>query len=103
MPDGVAVDSRGDLFIADTGNNRVREVNLSTGVITTVAGNGDDGYDGDGLAATAATIGNDYGVAIDADGDLFITQQVNYIGGHRYQPRPRGKPRLGPDYDHVRQ
>ena len=39
-PTGVAVDSAGDLFIADTGNNRIREVNLATGIITTVAGNG---------------------------------------------------------------
>ena len=42
-PDGVAVDSAGDLFIADTDNDRIREVNHATGVITTVAGNGTRG------------------------------------------------------------
>ena len=55
-PAGVAVDSAGDLFIADTGNNAIREVNLSTGVITTVAGNGTAGYSGDGGPATAAEL-----------------------------------------------
>ena len=51
-PTGVAVDAAGDLFIADSGNNVVREVDHSTGVITTVAGTGAAGYSGDGYAAT---------------------------------------------------
>ena len=46
-PTGVTVDAYGDLFIADAGNDRIREVDLSTGVITTVAGNGTYGYGGD--------------------------------------------------------
>ena len=53
-PYGVAVDSAGDIFIADIDNNRIREVNHATGVITTVAGNGTAGYSGDGGPATAA-------------------------------------------------
>ena len=50
------MDSAGDIFIADTGNNRIREVNHTTGVITTVAGNGTAGYSGDGGPATAAEL-----------------------------------------------
>ena len=55
-PHGVAVDAAGNLFIADYDNNCVREVNIATGVITTVAGNGTAGYSGDGGPATAAEL-----------------------------------------------
>ena len=60
-PRGVAVDAAGDLFIADYGNNLVREVNHATGVITTVAGNGIDGYSGDNGPATAAELDHPHG------------------------------------------
>ena len=50
------MDSAGNLFIADSGNNVIREVNLATGVITTVAGNGTGGYSGDNGQATAAEL-----------------------------------------------
>ena len=56
VPSGLAVDGSGDLFIADSGNNVVREVNLNTGIITTIAGNGTAGYSGDGGPATAAEL-----------------------------------------------
>ena len=78
-PAGVAVDSAGDLFIADTGNNVIREVNLSTGMITTVAGNGTDGYSGDGGQATAAELNDPEGVAVDSAGDLFIADTGNNV------------------------
>ena len=55
-PRGVALDGAGDLYIADSSNHRVREVNLATGLITTIAGNGTNGGSGDGGAATAAEI-----------------------------------------------
>ena len=55
-PNGVAVDSAGDLFIADSGNNVIREVVKATGDIITVAGNGTAGYSGDGGPATAAEL-----------------------------------------------
>jgi hypothetical protein len=48
LPSAVAVDAQGDLFIADTANNVIREVKAGTGVITTVAGNGTAGFSGDG-------------------------------------------------------
>ena len=55
-PRGIAVDSAGDLFIADTGNNVIREVVKATGDIITVAGNGNAGYSGDNGPATAAEL-----------------------------------------------
>ena len=55
-PVGVAVDSAGDIFIVDYGTNRIREVNATTGLITTVAGNGTWGYSGDNGPATAAEL-----------------------------------------------
>lgn len=77
QPYGVAVDASGDLFIADTANNRVREVNLATGVITTVAGNGTAGFSGDGGPATAAEVQLPQGIAVDSSGDLFIADENN--------------------------
>jgi len=70
-PMGVAVDSAGNVFIADTGVNRVRKVSTS-GVIATVAGNGLGGSSGDGGPATSAALGSPLGVAVDAAGNLFI-------------------------------
>ena len=76
-PSGVAVDAAGDLFIADAGNNAIREVNPATGVITTVAGNGNAGYAGDGGPAMAAELNDPSAVAVDAAGDLFIADAGN--------------------------
>jgi uncharacterized protein (TIGR03437 family) len=69
-PTGVAVDGKGNLFIADYGNIRVRRV-TPDGIITTVAGNGALGFSGDGGQATAAQI-NAQAIAVDAAGNLFI-------------------------------
>lgn len=77
-PDGVAVDSAGDLFISDTFNLRVREVNGSTGIITTIAGNGKNGVYSSGGPATGALIGTPYQLALDASGNLYIAE-VNVI------------------------
>jgi sugar lactone lactonase YvrE len=75
LPYGVAVDSAGDLYIADYGNSRVRKV--SHGVITTVAGNGTQGTAGDGGPATSAQLYNPSGVAVDSAGDLYIADESN--------------------------
>jgi sugar lactone lactonase YvrE len=74
-PFGVAVDSAGNLYIADNGNNRIRKV--SGGVITTVAGNGTPGYSGDNGPATSAELNDPYGVAVGATGNLYIADYGN--------------------------
>ena len=71
-PFQVAVDSSNNYYIADWANNRIRMVNVQTGVITTVAGNGDFGYSGDNGPATKATLEGPYGVAVDSSGNIYI-------------------------------
>jgi hypothetical protein len=76
-PDGVALDAGGNLFIADTFNNRIREVVKSTGAMITVAGNGSTGFSGDGGPATAAMLNAPFGVAVDGSGNVFFSDQGN--------------------------
>ncbi len=75
-PWGVAVDASGNLYIADTDNNRIRKV--AGGVITTVAGDAGFGYAGDNVAATSTSLYAPFGVALDASGNLYIADTVNY-------------------------
>jgi len=75
---GLFVDRSGNIFIADTGNNRIREVLAATGIIQTVAGNGTRGFSGDGGAATNAEINLPYGVLVDGSGNIFISDNGNY-------------------------
>jgi sugar lactone lactonase YvrE len=70
-PEGLAADAIGNLFIADSANDRVRKVDAVTGTITTVAGTGADDSSGDGGLATEADLAP-WDVAVDAKGDLFI-------------------------------
>ena len=76
-PTGLAVDRSGDLYIADTGNNRVRRVDAKTGVITTVAGLGVRGGRGDGGPASAAALNDPTGVWVDRFGVLYIADTGN--------------------------
>ena len=69
---GIAVDGSGNLYVADSLNNRVRMVTASTGIITTVAGNGTAGFAGDGGAATGAELNQPAAVAVDAAGNIFV-------------------------------
>ena len=73
FPAGIAVDSSGNLYIADNSNNRVRKVD-STGRITTVAGNGNVVYSGDNVPATATAVHSPVGVALDSKGNLYISE-----------------------------
>jgi uncharacterized protein (TIGR03437 family) len=77
-PQAVAVDAAGNLYIADTGNNAIREV-TAAGLISTVAGNGIAGYSGDGGPATSAQVGNPVGVAVDGVGNIFTVDASNRV------------------------
>ena len=76
-PRGVALDKLGNIFIADTINNRVRKVNTN-GVITTIAGNGTAAFGGDGGVPTSASLNRPYAVAIDTSGNVFIADSSNH-------------------------
>jgi hypothetical protein len=78
-PTGLVLDSAGNIYIADWSSNRVRKVTVSTGIITTIAGNGGTGsYSGDSGAATAADLYRPYGVAIDSTGSRSSNTSVSY-------------------------
>ena len=76
-PFDVCFDSAGNLYFSDTFNNRIRRVDATTGLITTVAGNGEKGYSGDGGPAIAAALNEPYGVVVDRDGNLYIADRLN--------------------------
>ena len=75
-PRGVAVDGAGNLYIADTGNHRIRKVD-SSGVITTIAGTGESDFGGDGGPAIAARLDSPRGVATDSAGNVYIADTGN--------------------------
>lgn len=78
-PIGIAVNASGDVYFSDFGNNIIRKVSAA-GIITTIAGTPGSipGYGGDGGPATAATLGNAWGVAVDASGDVLIADALNH-------------------------
>lgn len=77
-PIGMAVDSSGNLYIADSGNHVVRRVDASTGVVTTYAGDGGKSYSGDGGLAIDAELDHLEGLMIDPSGNLFIADKNNH-------------------------
>jgi len=77
-PGALAFDSAGDLYIADSYAGRVRMVAAKTGIIKTVAGDGDSGNSGDGGSATAAEVSPE-GLAVDAAGNLYLSSQPNSV------------------------
>jgi sugar lactone lactonase YvrE len=76
-PSGLAVDAAGNLYVADTGNNLVREI--SGGQIRTVAGTGTAGYTGDGAFSTAAALNAPQAISLDGSGDLLIADTANQV------------------------
>ncbi len=78
QPGGVALDAAGNLFIADTGNQRIRMVDTN-GIITTIGGNGTAGYAGDGGPATGANLDAPFGIAVDVAGNVFVAEAGNSV------------------------
>ena len=77
-PFGVAVNSSGNIYIGDYGNQRIRKVDGTSGLISTVAGTGTYGYNGDGITATTAELGYPIGVAVDSSGNIYIADYQNH-------------------------
>jgi uncharacterized protein (TIGR03437 family) len=76
QPEGIAIDSAGRIYVADTQNNRIRMI--ANGVVTTVAGTGAQGFSGDGGPATSAQLATPVAVALDPAGNLYIADVNNY-------------------------
>jgi len=76
-PSGTAVGSAGNIYIADTGNNRIRKINAATGNISTIAGTGVAGYSGDGGPAVDAQLNAPYSLAFDSSGNLYVSDTIN--------------------------
>ncbi|MDQ7075615.1 MAG: hypothetical protein Q9O24_10800 [Gammaproteobacteria bacterium] len=78
MPYDLLIDNQNNLYIADSNNHRIRKFNLDSGVITTVAGNGNAGFSGDGGLATEASLNWPDGIALDGMGNLYISDALNH-------------------------
>ena len=74
-----AFDAAGNLYIAEAMNHCVRRVDAATGVITTIAGTGAEGYSGDGGPATQATFNQPYSLQVDANGDVYVVDRLNFV------------------------
>ncbi|MEK7766855.1 MAG: hypothetical protein AAB368_11510, partial [bacterium] len=88
QPWNITLDAAWNLYIADKDNHRIRKVDAATGLISTVAGSGAPGFNGDGIPATAANLFGPTGVATGSDGKLYIGDAFN----HRVRQVPLGVP-----------
>lgn len=79
QPGAICMDNTGNMYIADATNHRIRKVDAASGIITTIAGNGTASTTGDGGLATAATVNFPYGIAIDSNGDLYISESSGHV------------------------
>ncbi len=78
QPNGIAIDTFGNIYIADGINNRIRKIDIATGIITTFAGNGNPGFSGDSGLATAASLHVPSSICFDKRGNLYIGDDVNF-------------------------
>src|SRR5947208_3325813 len=86
-PFDVAFDRAGNLYFSDTFNHRIRRVDARSGGITTVAGNGEPGYSGDGGPAMRASLNEPYGIAIDRAGNIFVADRLHHVGRRHHRAR----------------
>lgn len=77
LPMGVAVDGAGNIFVSDSGNNRIRRVDVTTHLVSTVAGNGTSGTGGDGTLATLAQLNGPSLMAMDGAGNIYFSDTNN--------------------------
>ena len=77
-PQGLALDSANNLYIADTHNHRIRKLSLATGIITTIAGTGTPGFSGDNASAAAAQLNLPTALALDTAGNLYLADTANH-------------------------
>ena len=78
LPEDVAVDAAGNIYVADTGNHVIRRIAAGTGTITTVAGTSTPGFQGDGGPAAAARLNSPRGIVVASNGDLYIGDRSNH-------------------------
>jgi DNA-binding beta-propeller fold protein YncE len=78
-PFGLVIGPDGALYICETTNHVIRRLDLKTGILSTVAGTGQKGYEGDGLSATAAKLNEPYEIRFDKEGNIFFVEMQNHL------------------------
>jgi sugar lactone lactonase YvrE len=77
-PKGIALDAAGNIYLADTENQAIRRIDGKSGLVTTLAGNGEEGYGGDEGPATMARLARPHGICVDGDGVVYVGDTLNH-------------------------